>query len=209
MLNGLLKHDEAIYRGHFHITDKHLEWQKYSPPLCLKCHGIYPHIKNEKTMSFLNLHIGFTACEICHVRRSPENNNYSFKWVDLKTGITTVKVKGQYGKYKSRIVPVINNDGKEVRLDKFVSDKFQNIYFEMKDKKYTLEQQQDEVKNMHDENLSRKPVTCLECHSKKGYLNFKELGFTQNRINQLVSSEVSRMVEHYETFYMPRMLKQR
>ena len=77
---------------------------------------------------------------------------------------------------------------------------------EMQEKKYTLEEQQDEIKMLHDQTLSKKAVACLECHRKNGYLDFENLGFSQNRINQLVSSEVSRMVENYETFHMPKML---
>ncbi len=200
------KKEFKVSPGHFHIVDESLAWQESNPPLCLKCHGIYPHIKNKKTMSFLNLHIGFTACEVCHLRKSEGDNRHIFRWIDLETGKAYMQVKGGYGKYKARIVPMMNIDGKHIRLDKIIGDKFSNVYQDMKEKKYTLEQQQKKTSLLHDQNLSKKPVTCIECHKSKGYMNFNNLGFPRNRINQLVSSEVSNMLEQYDTFHMPKML---
>jgi hypothetical protein len=60
---------------------------------------------------------------------------------------------------------------------------------------------------IHEDNLSKKAVACDECHNKDGYMDFAKLGFPHYRINQLASSEVAQMMDHYKTFYIPRMLR--
>jgi hypothetical protein len=195
-------------RSHFHITDEHVLRLESDPPLCLTCHGIYPHSKDKKTESLINLHTGFMACEVCHIRKNLKDKNHFFAWVDLETGITSMRVKGGYGKYTAKIIPIKSIDGHPERLDKLVSEQFSQVDLKLKDQQYAPEQSPAVVKlkRIHEYNLSKKPVSCLECHKKDGYLDFTKLGFPQNRIDQLISSEVSRMVEHYETFYMPKML---
>jgi hypothetical protein len=92
------------------------------------------------------------------------------------------------------------------RLDKVINEKFQNFYSDLKETQYQHEHR-DELMVIHENNLSEKAVACRDCHKKEGYLDFSNLGFSKSRINQLVSSEVSRMVEHYDTFYIPKMLR--
>ena len=159
-----------------------------------------------KIVSFLNLHVGFMACEICHLRKESNDEKHYFAWADYKTGEISRKVRGGFGKYQARIVPMKFIKGTAGRLDKINNEKFEEMYQQVKGKQYTLGEHQAEVTKVHQRLLSKKPVACLECHRKSGYMKFAELGFQQKRTNQLVSSEVSRMVEHYDTFHMPKML---
>ncbi|HEW81141.1 MAG TPA: hypothetical protein ENH18_02095 [Nitrospirae bacterium] len=206
MIERILKGKEPIPREHFHITDKNLFRLEAEPSICLKCHGIYPHTKDNKILSFLNLHVGFMACEVCHVRKKFKGSNHYFAWVDLETGKRSMKAKGGYGKYDSRIVPVKKVNGRHERLDKLIDENFLNFYSSLEEKQYQTEHRED-LMLIHKDNLSEKAVICLDCHKKDGYLNFSALGFSRSRINQLTSSEVSRMVGEYETFYIPRMLR--
>jgi len=206
MIDNILEHREPMPRGHFHMADKYVLQLESDPPVCLKCHGIYPHSRESKTTSFLNLHVGFMACETCHIRKKADNDKQFFRWADLETGAITRRVKGGFGKYPAKIVPMKIVDNHPERLDKIVSGPFSELYLKYKDQQSPQEDQQSGVRKIHENNLSRNPVQCLDCHIEGGYLNFSELGFLKKRTNQLVSSEVSRMVEHYETFYMPKML---
>ena len=54
--------------------------------------------------------------------------------------------------------------------------------------------------------LTEKPVICSECHKQGGYFDFAELGFPPNRVDYLSSNEISRMIETYETFYIPEAI---
>lgn len=200
------KQNEPVPHSHFHITDQYVDRMEAGQSLCMKCHGIYPHIKDMRTMALSNLHSGFLACEVCHIRRGPGNGNRSYAWADLESGEISKRAEGGYGKYRAKIVPLKTIDGKPERLDILTGNRFAEAYATLFDNKHTHEQQQEEVKNIHNDNLSEKPVACLECHKKNGYLDFAGLGFPRGRINQLISSEVSRMVDHYETFFMPKML---
>lgn len=200
--------EDQIFRDHFHVTDEYIPRLGPDPDLCIKCHGVYPHIKEEKTLAFLNLHSGFMACEVCHNRKDPEDGNYYLTWVDLETGKTSRRVKGGYGKYPAMIVPVRIVAGRHERLDKLVSAKFSKEYEKIKDRIYIFKRQEEAgLMKIHEINLSKKAVACIECHDRNGYMDFAKLGFPQYRINQLASSEVARMVEHYKTFYIPRMLR--
>jgi hypothetical protein len=205
MIKKIVNHEQQVPSGHFHITDEYVFRLEPDPPICFTCHGIYPHIKEEKTMSFLNLHVGFMACEVCHIRTEERGREHHFTWVNLETGAASMQAKGGYGKYAAKIVPVKSINGHLERLDKLISEKFMEMYLELKKKQYASGQRA-KVEKVHGKHLSEKPVSCLECHKKYGYLDWKKLGFQQRRINQLSSSEVSRMVEHYETFYLPKML---
>ena len=206
MIERILKGKEPIPRAHFHVTDKNIFRLEAEPPLCLKCHGIYPHTKEKKNMSFLNLHTGFMACEVCHVQKDFKGSSHYFAWVDLETGKKSMKAKGGYGKYDAKIVPVKKVKGRHERLDKLIDEKFQDFYSSLKEMQYQAEHRDDLMK-IHEYNLSKKAVICLDCHKKDGYLDFSTLGFPRRRINQLTSSEVSRMVGKYETFYIPKMLR--
>ncbi|MBL7031759.1 MAG: hypothetical protein ISR97_01090 [Nitrospira sp.] len=206
MIEMILNKEKPVPRDHFHMTDETVFRLEPDPPLCLKCHGFYPHTKDVKKLSFLNLHVGIMACEVCHVRKDFKGSNHYFAWADLETGKKSMKVKGGYGKYDAKIVPIKEVKGVHERLDQLIDEKFHDFYSSLQETKYQPEHRDDLMK-IHEYNLSKKAVICLDCHKKDGYLNFSTLGFSRNRINQLTSSEVSRMVEHYDTFYMPKMLR--
>lgn len=205
MIERILKGKETVPREHFHITDKNIFRLESEPSFCLKCHGIYPHTKDAKKLSFLNLHTGFMACEVCHVRRGFEEGDHYFAWADLGTGEKSMKAEGGFGKYNAMIVPIKKAGWRHERLDREVNEKFEDFFSSLKEKRYQAEHR-EELMRIHENNLSKKAVICLDCHKKDGYLDFAALGFNRGRINQLISSEVSRMVEKYETFYIPKML---
>jgi hypothetical protein len=83
---GEIRDRDKQPRSHFHITDEYIDRLESGTPLCLTCHGIYPHGRKERTASFLNMHIGFMACEVCHIRKDTLSSNHFFTWVDLETG---------------------------------------------------------------------------------------------------------------------------
>ncbi len=203
MIKKIEQHSDPIPRGHFHDTDEYIERLIHQldtdPPLCLKCHGTYPHKKEKNTRSMLNMHNGFMACEVCHVK----NKDYSFVWVDIETGKESTRPEGSYGKYKGNIIPIKTVNGRAVRLDKEVRESFALEYLELNNK-YTLNQL-SEVNKVHQNNLSKDPVQCLECHIRGGYMDFKRLGFSGARSSELTLSELPRMMLKEDTFYLPNL----
>ncbi len=196
--------NEQVPRGHFHLTDEHISQPEPYQPVCLTCHGTFPHSKEKRVRSILNFHNGFMACAVCHVRKDPGDESFSFTWVDRRTGMTAMSVEGEYGKYPSKIFPKRTSLLGQIEIIRPVSEKSAEEFLKHKDK-YTPDQVAQAKIKLH-EPLSKKPVFCTECHRKDGYFDFAKLGFPKNRVDHLISSEVANMIETYETFYLPEVI---
>lgn len=197
----ILHQKDPVTREHFHMVDEYITETEHNPPLCLTCHGTYPHSKEKKVRAILNLHTGFIACAVCHARKEQGNKSIDFMWVDHETREMTTKVKGGYGKYPSKIFPIQILAGGQKKIFRPVDDKMAQQYLLHKDQ-YTPDQVAQVKIKLH-EGISSKPVFCSDCHQKDGYLDFAKLGFSTQRINHLNSTEVVGMIEKYKTFYLP------
>ena len=200
----ILEQEGPIPRGHFHGTDEYISQTESKPPLCLTCHGTYPHSKGEKVRSILNFHTGFIACSVCHSRKDPAEGAFSFAWVERESGMITSQIEGQYGKYPAKIFPITKTQGGKKILFRPVDEKSAQQYLEFKEQ-YTPDQIAQAKILLHD-HIAKQPVSCSDCHQKDGYLNFAELGFPELRIHHLNSSEVVGMVEKYKQFYIPAQI---
>jgi len=200
----ILTQQEDDGRGHFHMLDEYITQPEPFKPLCLTCHGTYPHSKEQKVRSLLNFHTGFMACAVCHVRKDPADKDYFYVWVDRNTGTISASVQGEFGKYPAKIYPMIITSGNEKKIFRPVNEEAALEYLKFKDS-YSPDQNAQAKILLH-EKISKKPVFCTDCHKKDGYLNFADLGFPANRINHLISTEVAGMIDKYETFYMPSVI---
>ncbi len=191
------------WMGHFHNIDKTIYLKLPHPPVCMKCHGLYPHSKSPEIRSLLNMHTYFFACEVCHVRKDSLKGKVKFVWFDNKTGAVVKQLKGNNGVYGAMLVPVlITADGKKIRMDQMNKD-FVEEYLKVKDK--LTPEEQAKAKALLHRHLSRKPVQCNECHRKDGYLNFVAIGYSPERAKSLYRTEVARMIGRYMKFYLPTM----
>ncbi|NOX35068.1 MAG: hypothetical protein GXP56_15290 [Deltaproteobacteria bacterium] len=197
----ILKKSDPVYRGHFHLVDEYVTTDEPNPPLCLKCHGSYPHSKEKKVRSILNAHTGFIACSVCHARKKVEDKNIYFTWIMNETGEMKKKVKGGYGKYPAKIYPIQIQGGSPKHIFRPVNEATAQQYLKHKDQ-YSPDQIARAKIILH-ENISPKPVFCSDCHKKNGYLDFESLGFSRQRVNHLNSTEIVGMIEKYKTFYLP------
>jgi len=200
----ILKPQDDIGHGHFHMIDEYVTLSYSYKPICLTCHGTYPHSKEQKVRSILNFHTGFMACSVCHVRKDPNNKNYYFVWVDRTTGLISMSVDGEFGKYPAEIFPLIVDEDGERKIFRPVNEKAAQDYLELMPL-YTPDQNAQAKIVLH-EKLTKKPVFCTDCHKKNGYLDFSLLGFPINRINHLTSTEIAGMITKYETFYLPTVI---
>jgi len=197
----ILEQDGPVARGHFHMIDEYITKQEPNPPLCLTCHGTYPHSKEKKVRSILNFHTGFIACAVCHARREPGDKSIDFAWIDRETGEIVAQVQGEYGKYTAKIFEIqISAEGHK-QIFRPVDDETARQYLLIK-AEYSPDQVAQAKIKLH-EHLSSKPVFCSDCHQKDGYLDYAKLGFSTTRINHLNSTEVVGMIEKYKTFYLP------
>ena len=200
----ILKSDKRRPQPHFHMVDEHLAQPEPYQPICISCHGTFPHSKEKKVRSLLNFHTGFMSCAVCHYRKDPADETFSFAWVDRVTGTTSRQANGEYGKYPAKIFPARITAGGSETIIHPVSEQSAREFLELKEQFTPDHMAQAKIK-LH-ELISPKPVFCMDCHKKDGYLNFENLGFSKNRVNHLVSSEVAGMIENYETFYLPEVI---
>jgi hypothetical protein len=200
----ILAHKRAVSRGHFHMVDEWVTRPEPRPPLCLTCHGTYPHSKEKKIRGFLNFHTGYIACSVCHLKERTGKLDIAFAWVDRQAGAIATMGEGGYGKYTGKLYPIKISDKGQKTIFRPVSEKAAEQYLELKDK-FTPDQVAQAKVKLH-ESVSDKPVLCDECHKKDGYLDFADLGFPKERAIHLVSGEVPGMIEKYETFYLPSVI---
>ncbi|MCF6248767.1 MAG: cytochrome b/b6 domain-containing protein [Desulfobacula sp.] len=200
----ILKENDTVYRGHFHMVDEYVTTHEPNPPLCLKCHGSYPHSKEKKVRSLLNAHTGFIACSVCHARKQEDDKETVFTWVMHDTGAIKKTVEGEYGKYPATIYPIQVKNGAANRVFRPMDEATAQQY--LKHKNDYSPDQIARAKIILHKNISTKPVFCSDCHRKDGYLDFASLGFSRQRVNHLNSTEIVGMIEKYKTFYLPEEL---
>ena len=200
----ILLQKDVVPRDHFHLVDEYVSRPEYISPICLTCHGTYPHSKEEKVRSILNFHGGFIACSVCHAREKHDEHLVYFAWVDRQTGAVSKRVEGEYGKYPAKIFPIQITKGVKTRIFRPVSEEAARQFLQYKDQ-YTPDQIAQAKAKLH-EHVSPKPVFCSDCHKEGGYLEFKELGFPKQRIDHLNSTEIVGMVEKYKKFYLPSQI---
>jgi hypothetical protein len=198
--------EEKRIKGHFHHIDLEIGPDKRSP--CIECHGDMPHDFVKELRAFLNMHAFFISCQTCHVKREGEAYTNIYKWYDRTTGeiVSSPVHLVKPGVYKAKIIPFIKVHGEIERID--FQDKI-DFAREFKEKVDTLsEAQKSRAKKIIHENVSNKPHICEDCHQKeKPLLPLKSLGYPQERVQAIQSTEVVGMIKKYTDFYMPRMLK--
>lgn len=213
LLASILKQKGSVPRDHFHMTDEYVVQQDPNPPVCVICHGTYAHGKEKKVRSLLNLHSGFIACSVCHVRRDGADtelgktvfdDEFNFMWVDRQTGDFSNTVEGEYGKYPAMIYPIKSSGQGHGRIFAPIRTEAAQQFLKMYPQ-LTTDQISEAKAKLH-ELVSEEPVSCKDCHKKDGYLDFARLGFPAQRVDHLESSEIVGMIENYKTFYLPSVV---
>jgi len=194
---------------HFHMTDPaielHVEHRDGGLTLCVECHGVYAHYQEEKSRGLLNLHGSFMDCAVCHLRAGQGGGTLSLAWVDNETAEISDALEGRYGKYPAKIYPVEEGPRGSKQVLHPISERAAARYLHLRPE-LTPEQNAKERDQLH-ERLTDEPISCPDCHAKDGAFDFAALGFSRERTADLTSSEVARMIEEYEVFYMPSFLE--
>ncbi|MES9991782.1 MAG: hypothetical protein ABW098_07505 [Candidatus Thiodiazotropha sp.] len=210
---GYMVIEEQYVQGHFHHVGMKVETDNNST--CIRCHGAVPHDRAKTIRAFLNMHAFYLACETCHIRPTDNNNNFTFRWYDKETGSITSNPPGlntldesMYGNYAAKISPG--------ELDKNAVFSFINGAKELDFVERYLKQesrlndtQKSKMKKIIHRNVNEDPLICDGCHTikDKPYLPFLELGYPKRRLHELTSTEVVGMINKYQKFYIPNLLK--
>ena len=193
--------------GHFHHIGRWYQSDKRS--FCIECHGPIPHSRSVQERAFLNMHNLFISCQVCHVQESESAAPNHFGWVDIITGDLCPNpdiIEGVWGEYGAKIVPLKNHSENPQPLN---LEEEQRFAAEFRQRMNSLNDSQKVIGNkfIHRKCIEN-PVKCSDCHRVENqFLPYTALGYSEERAAFLVSAEVVDLVKHYETFYMPNLLK--
>jgi hypothetical protein len=215
ILEEVKKQEEYEVHRHFHNVVAYPQLPDKVRPVCYICHSDYPHSKNKKVRAILNMHTQFSVCETCHIEEK-KGATVAYRWYnpfnetptgpffgtsyDPETG-NLMEVEDLF----SKIAPYFIVDGEiEAALQMQDSDLAKD-YMNVRDE--LTPEQRDNVKKKFHVNIKAKGHECKDCHSRKGLLDFRALGFASNRTVDLEQLNITGMITKYEKFYIPNLFK--
>ena len=208
--------EEFEQHRHFHrVAAKYPQPPENMRPVCSICHSDLPHRKNKRIRSLMNIHTQFFVCETCHVKEKP-GATIVYRWYspledypqgpfygtsyDLDTGILSA---GQ--DQISRIAPYFKFENTaQLQMAMQVQDApLARDFVNVRDK--LSPEQREGIKNKFHENIKPKGHGCRTCHIEQSILDFKGLGFSENRTANLKKLNVVGMIAKYERFFLPEL----
>ena len=182
---------------------------------CRVCHRLYPHQDNKLVRGFLNMHVGFMGCEVCHLNNQ-NHNGIRYRWQDSEnasfsgTPFGTIfnpqrRQTGQSGHFISRIAAFAIKDGRRKFLantwDTAAAAAYQGLRNTLPKK-----EQAERLQFFHRDTAKKEiSVACEQCHSANGMLDYVKLGFGTKKARQLENLDIKGLVTKYETFYLPKL----
>jgi len=205
--------DLEIHR-HFHRIADFPQLAESESTVCYICHSDYPHSKNTKIRSLLNMHTQYFVCETCHIKEQPDKN-IIYKWYspfrdsppgpffgthyDPSTG-NLAQVEDLISKmapyYKKGLVVESTLHIQDAPLAK--------DFVKVRDQ--LTPEQRDGVKNKFHVNIKPKGHECKDCHAQDGILDLKKLGFADDRIVDLQQLYIKGAITSQEEVYLPNLL---
>jgi len=205
-------------KRHFHHELKVDKVNMGKKPVCFQCHGDYPHSKEPMIRTLMNMHTQFIGCMTCHANeKKVAEASYSFEWLNY----SGIEVKGKpFGTdlntqtgyladtddWYSKIVVYSDQSGSlellEITEDEAEVQEFMKVKDQLNDK------DKEALKKRFHRIVKPKGRFCSRCHTAedKSLLPLRELGFSEQRINDLTNLNIVGLVEKYKKFYMPSLM---
>jgi len=206
----------------FDLKTLHAKEQSYITRLsdgssCSVCHPLYPHHTSELARAFINMHVSFMTCDMCHINRE-KYTALEYDWTDSETADFAGEA------YGTRFNPKLDDASGSAhfisRIAVFsvaggVKKPMLNTWDTQKAAAYLSEEatlddsgKKEQLDYFHrDIHKVEISVTCNECHSKDSILNYQELGFSKKRATDLININIKGLVTKYKVFYLPEMLE--
>ncbi len=204
--------EQEVHR-HFHNVVEFPEMPENLRPVCFICHSDYPHSKNKKVRALLNMHTQFFTCEACHIEDKPDiepvytwynpvvkdpkgpffGTSYNQETGNLNPVDDKLSKISAYFKKGDVLKSTIQMQDSDLAID----------YMKIRDE--LTPDQRDNVKKKFHVDIKPKGHECKKCHSKKSILDFRKLGFADNRVVDLEQLNITGMITKYEKFYLPNL----
>lgn len=217
ILEAVQRQQELEKHRHFHnIAAPVPKLPENLRPVCFICHSDLPHSKNKRIRSLMNLHTQFLVCETCHIKEKP-GTTIVYKWYNPLNsnppgpfyGTSYDPETGSLSLGKdliSKIAPYFKSekDG-SLQLEILVQDApMARDFMRVRDR--LTPDQIGAITNKFHESIKAKGLECHICHSENSILDFKQLGFVENRANNLEHLFVVGMIEKYQSWYLPELV---
>ena len=187
--------------------------------VCLSCHGDFPHSKEPMIRTLMNMHTQFIGCMTCHIDSNKiEQESLSFAWLNFSGIEVTGKPFGidvdpntgylqETDDYYSKIVAYTETSNGKQLLEIPETDPQAQEYLAIKDQ--LSDTDQEAVKKLFHKLAGQRGRDCSVCHTVESdsYLPFRNLGFTEKRIDDLTNMNMIGIVENYKNFYLPNLFE--
>jgi hypothetical protein len=210
------KHREAEEHQRFHHMVPVPQPPEALRPTCYICHSNLPHNKTKKIRAMLNMHTNYVACETCHLKKN-EGETVVYKWYspvekhpkgpffgtayDPDTGELEM-----VDDHFSKIAPFYEKNCKFTPIVHLQDAPMARDYVKIRDQ-LTPEQREGVTKRFHVDIIAKGPA-CQTCHSTKGILDFKALGFSPKRTVDIEELNIKGIITKYDEFYLPDLFKE-
>lgn len=201
---------------HFHNSPSETPYSEGVQPICYTCHGEFPHSAKPMVRTLLNMHTQFVGCMTCHAdaEEVPEAQ-MELRWLNY----SGIEVSGppfgtkndpetgglvQTDDYYSKIVPYrVMPDGREALLE--ITEKSEEAQEFLKVRNELNLKQQGAVKKMFHNIVNPVGRFCTRCHApeEESFIPFRELGFSDDRVQALTNLNIVGIVQKYKEFYIP------
>jgi cytochrome c553 len=185
--------------------------------VCLSCHGDFPHSKEPMIRTLMNMHTQFIGCLTCHNDpKKIKEESLSFAWLNFSGIEVTGKPFGvdvepstgylqETDDYYSKIVAYSETENGRQLLEISETDPRAQEYLAIKDQ--LSDSDTEAVKKLFHKLASPRGRECSRCHTaeSESYLPFRNLGFTEKRIDDLTNMNMVGIVEKYKNFYLPNL----
>ena len=207
--------DQEIHK-HFHHETEYPQLPENMRPVCYICHSEFPHSKNQQIRSLLNMHTQYIVCETCHIEATGDTG-IIYKWynplVEKPTGpfigTSYDPVTGDLVFAKdllSKIAPFFKKADAIESAIQIQDAPLARDFMRVRDK--LTPEQRDGVKNKFHEHIKPKGFQCEACHTSRGILDFKKLGFADNRTEDLENLEIDSVLTNFKEIDLPTLYKQ-
>lgn len=216
ILTEAKRNEEFEIHRHFHNIVEFPEVPRTARSVCYICHSDYPHSKTKKVRSLLNMHTQYFVCETCHIKEK-EEAEIVYKWYNPLNdnprgpffGTSYDPETGNIAEVEdliSRMAPYFKIGDKIESAIQMQDAPLAQDYMKVRDK--LTPEQRDGVKNKFHGNVKPKGNDCKTCHSKESILDYKTLGFAENRIVDLEQLNIKGLMTKYKTFYLPDLFEE-
>jgi hypothetical protein len=213
---ALEKHQLAEEHQRFHHTVPVPQPPEALQSTCYICHADLPHNKSKKIRAMLNMHTNYLACETCHLDNTPKRT-VVYKWYSPlekhpKGPFFGTAYNPETGELEtvhthfSKIAPFTEKNGELTPIVQMGDVALAKQYVKIRDR-LTPEQKKSQTRRFHAD-IRPKGPNCQTCHSAKGILDFKALGFTAKRTVDIEELNIKGIITKYEEFYLPDLFKE-